>query len=100
MEERVALGMGGQGQDVKPLALLSRDSMLSFCECVTAARRLCRAVRLNLVCSTAAAVFGMGLMCFLASADQLQAAGPLNVIFYLLLWYAPVWLFSQIASKI
>lgn len=100
MEERVALGMGGQGQDVKPLALLSRDSMLSFCECVTAARRLCRAVRLNLVCSTAAAVFGMGLMYFLASADQLQAAGPLNVIFYLLLWYAPVWLFSQVASKI
>lgn len=100
MEERVALGMGGQGQDVKPLALLSRDSMLSFCECVTAARRLCRAVRLNLVCSTAAAVFGMGLMYFLASADQLQAAGPLNVILYLLLWYAPVWLFSQVASKI
>ena len=42
----------------------------------------------------------MGLMCFLASADQLQAAGPLNVILYLLLWYAPVWLFSQVASKI
>lgn len=101
VEQRVALAMGGgRREDVRPLALLSRDSMLSFCECVTAARRLCRAVRLNLVCSTAAAVFGMGLMYFLASVDRLQAAGPLNVILYLLLWYAPVWLFSQVAAKI
>ena len=102
VEERVALAIASQNQsqEAKPLALLSRDSMLSFCECVTAARRLCRAVRFNLVCSTASAVFGMGLMYFLASTDHLQAAGPLNVILYLLLWYAPVWLYSQLAAKI
>lgn len=102
IEKRVALaaeceqGMPG----AKPLALLSRNAMLSFCECVAAARRLCRAVRFNLVCSTIAAVFGMGLMYFLASADHLQAAGPLTVVLYLLLWYVPVWLYSQLAAKI
>lgn len=44
VEERVALAQEeGRGKG-KPLALLSRNTMLSFCECVTGARRLHRAV--------------------------------------------------------
>ena len=80
----------GRGKG-KPLALLSRNTMLSFCECVTGARRLHRAVRFNLTVSLLCAVIGIALMYYLSSTGNLHAAGPWNVLLYLILWYIPVW---------
>ena len=99
VEERVALAQEeGRGKG-KPLALLSRNTMLSFCECVTGARRLHRAVRFNLTVSLLCAVIGIGLMYYLSSTGNLHAAGPWNVLLYLILWYIPVWLYSALLSR-
>ena len=81
------------------MALLSRGTMLSFCECVTAAHRLCRAQRFNTICSVTAAVVGVLLMYFLSSTGNLAAGGPVNVFFYLLLWFIPVLLQSLLSSR-
>ena len=99
VEERVALAQEeGRGKG-KPLALLSRNTMLSFCECVTGARRLHRAVRFNLTVSLLCAVIGIALMYYLSSTGNLHAAGPWNVLLYLILWYIPVWLYSSLLSR-
>ena len=97
VEERVQLAQEeGRG---KPLALLSRNTMLSFCECITGARRLHRAVRFNLILSLLCAIVGSGLMYYLFSTGNFQAAGPWNVLLYLILWYIPVWLYSALLSR-
>lgn len=99
VEERVALAREeGRGKG-KPLALLSRNTMLSFCECVTGARRLHRAVRFNLTVSLLCSVIGIALMYYLSSTGNLHAAGPWNVLLYLILWYIPVWLYSSLLSR-
>lgn len=99
VEERVALAREeGRGKG-RPLALLSRNTMLSFCECVTGARRLHRAVRFNLTVSLLCAVIGIALMYYLSSTGNLHAAGPWNVLLYLILWYIPVWLYSSLLSR-
>ena len=99
MEERVRLNRGDGKGRAQPLALLSRGTMLSFCECVTAAHRLCRAQRFNTICSVTAAVVGVLLMYFLSSTGNLAAGGPVNVFFYLLLWFIPVLLQSLLSSR-
>lgn len=97
--ERVDLAAGdGQGK-ARPLALLSRNTMLSFCECVTAAHRLCRAERFNLACSSVAGALGLLLMYYLSSTGNLAAGNPINVLLYLVLWYIPVWLQSLLSSR-
>lgn len=97
--ERVELSAcDGRGK-ARPQALLSRNTMLSFCECVTAAHRLCRAERFNLALSGVAGGLGLLLMYYLASTGNLAAGSPLNVLLYLVLWYIPVWLQSLLSSR-
>lgn len=100
IDERLRLSAGKSNNGgYKVLALLSRNTILSFAECITAAKKLCACVRFNLVMGTFAAVAGIALLYFLASTDNLAAANPINVALYALLWYVPMWAYSSLSAK-
>lgn len=100
IETRLRLSGGAAAETESPsLALLSRNTMLTFCDCITAARRFCSAVHFNVACSAAAGIIGMLLMFYLSSTNNYAAGCPYNALLYLLLWYLPVWLKSFISSR-
>lgn len=99
LQQRVELSDFAVGKSGQPLALLSRDGMLPFAEAIAAAKKLCRASRLNLMLALSASAIGMLLMYFLTANLEAAAATPYNVLLYLLLWLVPGWLVSSLITK-
>lgn len=86
-------------QTERPLAILSRDSLMVFTEAVAAARQSTRAAVFGLICGLLCATLGMAVMYFLASGLEAASAAPGNVLIYLIMWYVPCMLGGAIITK-
>ena len=75
-------------------ALLCREGLLPFAESITAAKRLRWAVRLGAALCCCGSLLGMLLAAYLTSVGAYTSLSPLNLLFYLLTWLAPVWFLS------
>lgn len=99
LDRRDALLYPECAQTERPLAILSRDSLMVFTEAIAAARQSHRAAVFGLTCGLLCAALGMALMYFLASGQEASAAAPANVLVYLIMWYVPCMLGGAIITK-
>lgn len=98
-DRRDALLFPECAQTERPLAILSRDSLMVFTEAIAAARQSHRAVVFGLACGLLCAALGMAVMYFLASGQEAAAASPANVLVYLIMWYVPCMLGGATITK-
>jgi len=89
VEERLDLSRSDWEYSAPPVALLAREGLTPFAECVLTARRLHRVAKLNLALSAVGAILGVLLMYYLAYTGSFSAASPGNLLIYNALWSVP-----------
>lgn len=99
LARRAELAAPECGRSGEPLAVLSRDSALAFCEAVGGARQQSRAERAGILIGLLSAVFGLGIMYFLVAAFETASATPYNTLLFLLLWEVPAFLSGWLITK-
>ncbi len=76
-------------------AVLCREGLLPFSEAVVAAKRLRIATRTGGFLCVLGGGIGIFLMAYLTSVEAFTSASPLNLLIFLLMWLAPVWLLTE-----
>lgn len=90
VEERIIFSNPSYGESEAPVALLSRDNLHSFSEVLAFGKVLYKTTKFNTFISCLSSSFGIFLMYFLVSHNEIAVASPYNVFLYLFLWYLPV----------
>lgn len=80
-------------------AIMSRDDLSPYSDCIQAAGKLSQAVSSNLLLGLIAGILGIVIMFFLTFSDAVLSATPLNVLIYLFLWNIPVMFISHNAKN-
>lgn len=70
-------------------AVISREGLKHYAECVVCARNLRRAVRLSTALTLASAIIGVLVMFYLCFTGSMSTASPLNLLLYTALWLIP-----------
>ncbi|MGI6181741.1 MAG: hypothetical protein ACOYIE_06650 [Agathobaculum sp.] len=78
-----------------PAAILTRDGAGPLVQVLRCADKLAGAVRSNLTLGAFAGICGMLIVFYLVSQNAVDALPVRNLLLYLLLWYAPVFLITQ-----
>ncbi len=78
-----------------PAAILTREGAGPLVQVLRCADKLAGAVRSNLTLSAFAGICGMLIVFYLVSQNAVDALPVRNLLLYLLLWYAPVFLITQ-----
>lgn len=100
LEERLRYSAASFGREEETLALLSRDGLMPFAEVLCAAKKWRKAALQGCVLGTFCALCGMLILAYLTGSGAAQAADPLNVLAYLLLWSLPVKLLRGIVTRL
>ncbi len=80
-------------------AILSRDDLAPYSDCIQAAGKLTWAVTANVCLGLLSSILGIVIMFFLTFTGSFLSATPLNVLLYLILWDIPVIFISQNTKK-
>lgn len=100
LEERLRYSAASFGREEETLALLSRDGLMPFAEVLCAAKKWRKAALQGCVLGTLCALCGMLILAYLTGSGAAQAADPMNVLAYLLLWSLPVKLLRGIVTRL
>jgi len=97
--ERAALSAPEAGAGGRQGALMDRSSFGSFAAAVTGGRQLRRTVHSAVVVSLLSGVLGIGLLFLLTYLGAEQAASPVNLLLYQLLWQLPNLMITGLVGK-
>lgn len=87
--ERLALSDPYRLFSGKISAVISREGLKHYAECVVCARNLRRAVRISTALTLFSAVIAMLVMFYLCFTGAVVVASPLNLLLYAALWLLP-----------
>ncbi len=96
--ERIALSDPDRLFVGKISAVVSREGLKHYAECIACARNLRRAVRISTALTLVSAVLGMLIMFYLCFTQTPTVATPLNLLLYSILWLIPGFIASRWAS--
>ncbi len=100
LEERLDYSAPSFGREEETLAVLSRDGLMPMAEVLAAARKGKRSAVWGIVLGTICALGGMLILAFLTGKGAFDAADPINVLVYLLLWALPAKLIRGIVNRL
>ncbi len=80
-------------------AVITRESILALSDCIIAAKRLRQGVLTGLAVCLSSSILGFFLVAYLVSSTAYNALSPDNLMIYLLLWLAPIWLISELTQR-
>lgn len=80
-------------------AVILMDGIEPMTDCVIAATRLRKSVYQSLGTVIASACLGFFLVAYLVASTAYNALSPDNLMIFLLLWLAPVWIISDMAHR-
>ena len=99
VEDRLALSESSRDPFSRPVAVVVRDGLEPFAECVAGGTRLRKVARINLILYCVSAVLGLLLSFYLTFVAAASTLSPSNVTLFLLLWCLPVSLISGLADR-
>ena len=100
LEERLDYSAPSFGREEETLAVLSRDGLMPMAEVLSAARKGRRSAIWGIVLGSICALGGMLILAFLTGKGAFEAADPINVLVYLLLWALPAKLIRGIVNRL
>ncbi len=93
--ERLALSDPYRLFKGKISAVISREGLKHYAECVVCARNLRRAVRISTALTLLSAVLAMFFMSYLCFTGAVVVASPLNLLLYAALWLLPNFIIAR-----